>query len=123
MSFGMAVSAMARSESEAIQVVLAIFFPSLLLSGIIWPLEAVPSWFSWVSLSLPTTWVSMSLRAIMIKGWNIRYFEVYMGYVVSIGWAIILLSITAFKLSSKERRLPLKLRMCCRKKQSSPIIQ
>lgn len=123
MSFGMAVSSMSRNEAEAIQFVLAIFFPSLLLSGIIWPLEAVPSWFSWVSLSLPTTWVSLSLRAIMIKGWNIRYFEVYMGYIVSAGWIIILLSLAAFKLSSKERRLPSKLRMCCLKRNSSQNIQ
>lgn len=125
MSFGITVSALARSESEAIQVVLAIFFPSLLLSGIIWPLEAVPSWFSWVSLSLPTTWVSMSLRAVMIKGWNITYFEVYMGYLVSISWTLILLLIAAFRLSSRERRLPKAFRNCCccgkRKKRKESI--
>ncbi len=42
MSFGLVVSSFARNEVEALQLAMAAFFPSFLLSGIIWPLQAAP---------------------------------------------------------------------------------
>lgn len=41
MCFGLVISTVAKQEVEAIIVALSAVFPTLLLSGIIWPLEAV----------------------------------------------------------------------------------
>jgi len=41
MSFGLLISTIARQETEAVQLALAAFFPAMLLSGVLWPLEAV----------------------------------------------------------------------------------
>jgi len=41
MALGLVISSLANKESEAIQVAMAAFFPALLLSGILWPIEAV----------------------------------------------------------------------------------
>lgn len=39
MAFGLVVSALCDNEQDAIQLALGSFYPNLLLSGIIWPLE------------------------------------------------------------------------------------
>lgn len=42
MAFGLLVSALCDNEQDAIQLALGSFYPNLLLSGIIWPLEGMP---------------------------------------------------------------------------------
>lgn len=46
MNLGLLISSVAKIEAEAVQMALATFFPSLLLSGVMWPLEAVGIEFS-----------------------------------------------------------------------------
>ena len=43
MAFGLVISALCDNEQDAIQLALGSFYPNLLLSGIIWPLEGMPS--------------------------------------------------------------------------------
>ena len=42
MAFGLVISALCDNEQDAIQLALGSFYPNLLLSGIIWPLEGMP---------------------------------------------------------------------------------
>ncbi len=58
MSFGLLISSLVASEVEAVQLSLASFFPSLLLSGILWPLQAIPVGLRYISYILPTTWAA-----------------------------------------------------------------
>lgn len=109
-SFGMFVSSVVREESEAIQMTLAIFFPALLLSGVIWPIEAIPSWFSWVSKGLPTTWTAAAMRSVMLRGWGITQQTVWLGFVVNIAWAVFFLCVAGFFLSSVGTSIILLLR-------------
>eukprot|EP00092_Neocalanus_flemingeri_P090968 GFUD01115269.1.p1 GENE.GFUD01115269.1~~GFUD01115269.1.p1 ORF type:complete len:186 (-),score=24.59 GFUD01115269.1:39-596(-) len=44
MAFGLLVSALCDNEQDAIQLSLGSFYPNLLLSGIIWPLEGMPDY-------------------------------------------------------------------------------
>ena len=41
-TLGLVISAVARSEQDAIHLSLGIFYPNLILSGIIWPIESMP---------------------------------------------------------------------------------
>ena len=41
MSFGLVISGAANDEAGAVQIAIGLFFPALLLSGVIWPKEAV----------------------------------------------------------------------------------
>lgn len=99
-SFGMFVSSVVREESEAIQMTLAIFFPALLLSGVIWPIEAIPYWFVWLSKGLPTTWTAAAMRSVMLRGWDITYQSVWLGYVVNAAWTVFFLFFAGLLLSS-----------------------
>ena len=50
MAFGLVISALCDTENDAIQLALGSFYPNLLLSGIIWPLEGMPKELRFVSL-------------------------------------------------------------------------
>jgi len=45
----------ARNEQAATQLSLAVVFPFLLASGILWPIEAMPQWLQYISICLPLT--------------------------------------------------------------------
>jgi ABC-2 type transporter len=104
MSLGLLISGISKDETEAVQLALAMFFPALLLSGVMWPVEAVPIWLKWLSYALPTTWVAATVRSIMIRGWGIDHHQVYIGPLVSLAWMIMLLSVSMFFLRSTERQ-------------------
>lgn len=42
MCFGFVISAVCELERNAIQLALGSFYPTLLLSGVIWPIEGMP---------------------------------------------------------------------------------
>ena len=41
-TIGLVISSVCRTQQDATQVALGIFYPNLILSGIIWPVEAMP---------------------------------------------------------------------------------
>jgi len=67
---------------------LGAFFPALLLSGVIWPVEAIPIPLYWLSLSLPTTWAAEAGRSIMSRGWGVEHQQVWLGIVVPCAWSL-----------------------------------
>jgi ABC-type multidrug transport system permease subunit len=104
MSFGLLISARAKAETEAVQMALSSFFPMILLSGIIWPVQAIPSYISWLSYSLPTTWAATAMRSVMIRGWSLDRQDVWASYLISLAWVLVLLSLAARHLGSRETR-------------------
>jgi len=68
---GTVESAAARNELQAVQFIPLVLFPSLLLSGVFFPLEAIPRDFRPLSLAVPLTYAGDALRSIMLRGWGI----------------------------------------------------
>ncbi|KAM4729869.1 ABC transporter G family member 23 isoform 1-T1 [Anableps anableps] len=85
-SFGLVISAGIDDEQSANQAALGIFYPNLILSGIIWPVECIPYPLRYLSLALPQTYASESLRCIMYRGWGISEMMVWRGFAVTLGW-------------------------------------
>lgn len=71
MAFGILLSAAARTEAQATQMIPLIVLPVFLLSGIFWPIEAIPSWLQPAAYVLPPTHAVDALRSIMIRGWGL----------------------------------------------------
>ncbi|XP_045128416.1 ABC transporter G family member 20-like [Portunus trituberculatus] len=89
MTFGLMTSALSNDENTAIMMALGIFYPLLLLSGIVWPIQGIPVALRYVSYVLPQTYACEAIRAVLYKGWDITYATVYLGYLVTIAWLII----------------------------------
>ncbi|TKS85982.1 ABC transporter G family member 20 [Collichthys lucidus] len=85
-SFGLVISAGIDDEQSANQAALGIFYPNLILSGIIWPVECIPFPLRYISLALPQTYASEALRCIMYRGWDLSRMMVWRGFAVTLGW-------------------------------------
>ncbi|KAK3107884.1 hypothetical protein FSP39_024401, partial [Pinctada imbricata] len=102
MTLGVIISAVCENETSAIQLALGSVYPMLLLSGIIWPLEAIPEWMRYVSICLPMTYAAEAMRCVLSRGWDILYLPVWRGYLVNTAWAFGLLAIAGFILRVKQ---------------------
>jgi len=72
-SLGMILSAAARTPFQAVQFIPIIIIPVLLLSGVLWPLEAIPGALRWLSAFSPVTYSTDALRSVMIRGWGLEH--------------------------------------------------
>ncbi|KAG9511160.1 ABC transporter G family member 23, partial [Fragariocoptes setiger] len=86
MAFGLMISAMTREETSATMLALGSFYPNLLLSGTVWPTQAMPDAMRYFSYILPQTIPIESLRYILSRGWDITHIEVLAGFLVTNAW-------------------------------------
>ena len=68
LGLGLLVSTVARSQTQAIQIGFFLILPNILLSGFMFPREAMPAPAQWLGLLLPLTFYLRVLRGILLKG-------------------------------------------------------
>ncbi|KAG5345492.1 ABCGN protein, partial [Acromyrmex charruanus] len=102
MCFGFVISAICELERNAIQLALGSFYPTLLLSGVIWPVEGMPTILRYISQGLPLTMATTALRSMLTRGWSITESNVYNGYISTIIWIIVFLTISLLVLKFKR---------------------
>ncbi|XP_038219477.1 ABC transporter G family member 20-like [Zerene cesonia] len=102
MCYGFLLSVLCPSYTLSFFVATGSFYPMVLLCGILWPLEAMPIGLRYIAIALPFTIPSKTLRDLMEKGSSITEFNVYFGFIVTILWIGISLSICFLKLKYKK---------------------
>jgi len=91
LGLGLAASATAKREIEAVMVIPAYIIPSLLLSGFFSPVERIQSPFMRnLSSFIPLTYANHALRAIMVKGLGIS--DILMDILALTAFAVITLT-------------------------------
>ena len=68
LGIGLFASAGARTQQEAIVLVQMTMLPSLFLSGLFFPIDAMPRPLQWVSYLIPLKYYIITLRSLMLKG-------------------------------------------------------
>jgi ABC-2 type transport system permease protein len=68
LAMGLAVSSAARTQFQATQMAFFFFLPSMLLSGFMFPFEAMPRPAQWIGEVLPLTHFLRVVRGILMKG-------------------------------------------------------
>ncbi|MGZ8376784.1 MAG: ABC transporter permease [Gemmatirosa sp.] len=68
LGLGLAVSTVARTQGQAMQVGFFFLLPNILLSGFMFPREAMPDAARWLGLALPLTYYLRVLRGILLRG-------------------------------------------------------
>jgi len=94
---GFLLSSVARTEFQAVQFLPLILFPSILLSGVFWPLEAVPLILRPISYFIPLTYAVEGLRSVMIRGWGLDGIWLQLSVLVAFAVVMLLLSTWALK--------------------------
>ncbi len=65
---GYAISTVARTQMQAMQLTFFFFLPSLLLSGFMFPFLGMPGWARFLGEIFPLTHFLRVIRAVMLKG-------------------------------------------------------
>ena len=67
-SMGIFISSFANNEFQVVQFIPIVLAPQIFLSGVIIPVEQMPTLFEWFSVVLPLTYAVDALREIMLRG-------------------------------------------------------
>ncbi|MDD5552106.1 MAG: ABC transporter permease [Candidatus Pacebacteria bacterium] len=101
-SMGFAMSSFAKTEESAAPIANIVVFPMLFLSGVFFPIEAMPAWLQGISKYLPLTYLANGLRSVMTEGVKIAAIKSdVLGLLV---WSIIMIifAILFFRLNPEE---------------------
>lgn len=71
-------------------------------TGVIWPVEGMPIILRYISACLPLTMATTSLRSMLTRGWYITEPDVYLGFISTIIWIVLFLSISLIVLKVKR---------------------
>lgn len=106
LGLGILLSTLAKNEFQAIQFVPLIFTPSILLAGILWPIESMPGFIRPVSSLIPLTYLADALRSVMIRGWG--PVEVWVEMTVLIAFALLTIGASIVLMKIKSNRMGLR---------------
>lgn len=68
LTLGLVISTIAQTQLQSMQMTVFILLPSILLSGFIFPYEAMPIAAQWISEVLPATHFMRMIRGIVLRG-------------------------------------------------------
>ena len=68
LTLGLVISTIASTQLQAMQMTVFILLPSILLSGFMFPYEAMPVAAQWISEALPATHFMRLIRGIVLRG-------------------------------------------------------
>lgn len=94
-SYGLLVSSIVSDQNGAALAIVSSLVIKITMSGILWPIEAIPRFLRPLCYSLPLTLPIKALRGITLKGADLTDRWVQLGFLVSLGWTIVFLTISA----------------------------
>jgi ABC-2 type transport system permease protein len=65
---GYLISTVAKTQMQAMQMTFFVFLPSILLSGFLFPFQAMPAWARAIGEALPATHFMRMCREVILKG-------------------------------------------------------
>ena len=68
LTVGLLISTVVKTQMQAMQMTIFILLPSILLSGFMFPYEAMPTVAQWIAEVLPATHFVRMIRAIVLRG-------------------------------------------------------
>jgi ABC-2 type transport system permease protein len=74
LSIGILISTLVSKQEVAILISgMVLMLPTMLLSGMLFPIESMPKVLQWISYCVPAKWYIDSIKVMMIQGLGIRY--------------------------------------------------
>lgn len=68
LALGLLISTLAHTQLVAMMVSLLLILPTLYLSGMVFPIDSMPSVLQWISHVVPARWYIAAARKLMIQG-------------------------------------------------------
>lgn len=90
-------------KSEQVLLFTSYWTPfSLFLTGIIWPVEGMHNILKVISVFLPLTKSTESMRAMLARGWSITSPAVYLGFISTLLWIAVFLTLSILLIKFKK---------------------
>lgn len=96
LALGLFVSTLVRTQQQAMQASFFFVLPNILLSGFMFPRQAMPEVFQWIGALLPLTHFLKVLRGILLKGVGVPELWQEMGLLLLFATVLIALSVRRF---------------------------
>ena len=92
LAIGLFVSTMVRTQAQAMQLGLLLLMPNILLSGFMFPREAMPAPAQWIGAALPLTYFLRVLRGILLRGTGLE--SLWKEALVLVGFSVFLIALS-----------------------------
>jgi ABC-2 type transport system permease protein len=96
LALGLLMSTLARSQVQAMQLSFMFLMPNILLSGFMFPRQAMPALAQWIGAALPLTYFLQILRGVLLKGVGIEQLWPQTLVLVAFAVGLIVLSVLRF---------------------------
>jgi len=97
LALGLFVSTLVRTQQQAMQASFFFVLPNILLSGFMFPRQAMPAVFQWIGAFLPLTHFLKVLRGILLKGVGMAELWREMAILLLFATLLIALSVRRFQ--------------------------
>ena len=97
LGLGTLISTIAKTYIQAVQLVQFFLLPSMLLSGFIFPVAAMPRVLQWFSYLVPLTYFLTIVRGIIVKGVGIGYLWPQILLLVFFGFVVFATAVLRFR--------------------------
>jgi len=97
LSLGILISNFSKTQMQAMQLSFFVFMPSVLLSGFMFPREAMPEFFYQIGKVLPLTFYLQIMRSIVLKGVGIKALWPQVGALLIFISIVLTISVAKFK--------------------------
>ncbi|HWP65694.1 MAG TPA: ABC transporter permease [Candidatus Limnocylindria bacterium] len=97
LTMGLVVSSLARTQFQATQMSFFFFLPSILLSGFMFPFEAMPRPAQWIGALLPLTHFLRIVRGILLKGASLGVLMGEIGAIAAFMAAALAVAVATFR--------------------------
>lgn len=100
-ALGILLSSLAKRPEQAMQLFPFVVIPAFLLSGVFWPIQAIPEWLRPFSYLVPPTYAVDACRAVMLKGWGLD--RIWPDLLALIIFAIVFLALAVYTLKKGKK--------------------
>ncbi len=100
LALGLLISTVTQTQQTAmIASGVGLMLPSMLLSGLIFPVSSMPDILQWISCIIPARWFIEALRDVMIKG--LGFEAVWKQFTILLFMAVILMNVSIRKFKNR----------------------
>lgn len=97
LGLGVLISTVSQTQAQAIQLAILTLVPQILLSGLIFPIEALAAGIRPIAYVLPLTWFVQIARATMLRGADLAALVQPFGMLALLGTVIVAVAVLRFR--------------------------
>jgi ABC-2 type transport system permease protein len=104
LGLGVLISTVSQTQAQAIQLAILTLVPQVLLSGLIFPIDALAAGVRPIAYLLPLTWFVQIARATMLRGSDLAAMAQPFGMLALLGAAIVTVAVLRFRRDLSPQR-------------------